>query len=97
MMLAKNLSKNRWLIIFVRLLMDGASAMVYLVSGKASYFNAVIMAHWAFFKRIPMCRRKRKEFKHLIVKKADTGIYNGSIVYKYFRSRKKIIFMQLKS
>ncbi|MDR2286329.1 MAG: glycosyltransferase family 2 protein [Prevotellaceae bacterium] len=96
MMMAKNLSKNRWLIIFVRLLMDGASAMIYLASGKLLYFNAVIMAHWAFFKRIPLCCRKRKMFKHLIVKKADTGIYNGSIVYKYFKSGKKITFPQLK-
>jgi GT2 family glycosyltransferase len=96
MMMAKNLSKNRWLIIFIRLLMDGASAIVYLVSGKPLYFNAVIMAHWAFFKRIPLCRKKRKMFKHLIVKKADMGIYNGSIVYKYFKSGKKISFPQLK-
>jgi GT2 family glycosyltransferase len=96
MMMAKNLLKNRWLIIFIRLLMDGASALVYLASGKLSYFNAVIMAHWAFFKRIPLCRKKRKAFKHLIVKKVDTGIYNKSIVYKYFRSGKKLTFPQLK-
>jgi GT2 family glycosyltransferase len=96
MMLAKNLSKNRWLIIFFRLLMDGASALVYLASGQLSYFKAVIMAHWAFFKKIPLCRQKRKAFNNLIVKKADTGIYNGSIVYKYFRSGKRIIFSRLK-
>jgi GT2 family glycosyltransferase len=96
MMLAKNLSKNRWLIIFIRLLMDGASAAVYLASGRLSYFNAVLMAHWSFFRRISLCRKKRKVFKHHIVKKADTGIYNGSIVYKYFISGKKIIFSQLK-
>jgi GT2 family glycosyltransferase len=96
MMLAKNLSKNRWLIIFIRLLMDGVSAVVYLASGKVSYFNAVIMAHWAFFTKISLCRKKRKAFKHLIVKKADTGIYNGSIIYIYFVSGKKIRFSQLK-
>ncbi|MDR1584217.1 MAG: glycosyltransferase family 2 protein [Prevotellaceae bacterium] len=97
MMLAKNLSKNRCLIIFIRLLMDGASGIIYLASGQWSYFSAVIMAHWAFFKRISSCRQKRKDFKHLTVKKtADTGIYHGCIVYKYFRSGKKIIFSQLK-
>jgi GT2 family glycosyltransferase len=95
MMLAKNLSKNRWRIIFIRLIMDGASALVYLASGKLSYFNAVIMAHWAFFRRIPLCRKKRKAFKHLIVKKAGTGIYNESIVYKYFISGKKITFTKV--
>jgi GT2 family glycosyltransferase len=95
MMMAKNLSKNRWFIIFIRLLMDAASGLVYLISGKFSYFRAVIMAHWAFFGRIPLCCKKRKIFKHLIVKKADTGIYNGSIVYQYFKSGKKIIFPQL--
>jgi GT2 family glycosyltransferase len=96
MMIVKNLPKNSWFIIFIRLLMDGASGLVYLTSGQLSYFNAVIKAHWAFFLRIPQCRKKREAFKHLIVKKADTGIYNGSIVYKYFRSCKRIIFSQLK-
>ncbi|MDR1887020.1 MAG: glycosyltransferase family 2 protein [Prevotellaceae bacterium] len=96
MMLAKNLSGNRWRIIFIRLLMDGASGLVYLASGKLSYFSAVITAHWAFFGKIPACRKKRKAFKPLIVKKADTGIYNGSIVYRYFRSGRKATFAQLK-
>ncbi|MDR2027544.1 MAG: glycosyltransferase family 2 protein [Prevotellaceae bacterium] len=96
MMMAKNLSKNRWLIIFIRLFMDGASAIVYLASGKFSYFNAVIMAHRAFFGRIALCRKKRKAFRPLIVKEADTGIYEGSIVWKYFRSGKKITFTCLK-
>jgi GT2 family glycosyltransferase len=96
MMLAKNLSKNRWRIIFIRLLMDVASGLVYLVSGKVSYFNAVIMAHWAFFRRITLCRRKRKAFRPLVVKQADVGVYDGSIVYKYFSSGKKVIFSQLK-
>jgi GT2 family glycosyltransferase len=96
LMMAKNLQRNRWQIIFVRLLMDAASGLVYLLSGKLSYFNAVIMAHWAFFGRIPDCRKKRKAFRPLIVKQADTGIYNGSIVCKYFGSGKKITFSCLK-
>jgi hypothetical protein len=53
------------------------------------------MAHWAFFRKIPRCNKKRKAFKRLIVKKINTGIYDGSIVYKYFRSGKKITFSQL--
>jgi GT2 family glycosyltransferase len=97
MMMAKNLSKNRWLIILIRLFMDSASGLVYLLTGKLLYFKAVIMAHWAFFRRIPSCQKKRKAFKPLIVKKADTGIYNGSIVYKYFKSEKKLTFSQLLS
>ncbi|MDR1341064.1 MAG: glycosyltransferase family 2 protein [Prevotellaceae bacterium] len=95
MMMAKNLYENRWLIISIRLLMDGASALVYLASGKFQYFNAVIKAHWAFFRKISRCNKKRKKFKRLIVKKVNTGIYDGSIVYKYFRSGKKITFSQL--
>ncbi|MDR0385327.1 MAG: glycosyltransferase family 2 protein [Prevotellaceae bacterium] len=96
MMLAKNLPENQWFIILIRLFMDAASGIVYLISGKLSYFNAVIMAHWAFFGKIPSCLRKRKAFKHLIVKKADIGIYKGSIVYRYFKSGKKLRFPQLK-
>jgi GT2 family glycosyltransferase len=96
MMLTKNLSKHRWLIIFIRLLMDGASALVYLATGQLSYFKAVITAHRSFFGSIALCNRKRRMFRHHIVKKADAGIYHGSIVYKYFSSGKKIVFSQLK-
>jgi GT2 family glycosyltransferase len=95
MMMAKNLHGKRWLIISVRLIMDVTSGLIYLASGKLSYFNAVIMAHRAFFKRIPLCCKKRKTFEHLIVTKVSTGIYDGSIVYRYFRSGKKLIFSQL--
>jgi hypothetical protein len=76
--------------------MDTVSALVYLASGKLSYFNAVIMAHWAFFRRIPLCLKKRKAFNPLIAKEVHTGIYMGSIVYKHFSSSKKTKFTCLK-
>jgi GT2 family glycosyltransferase len=96
MMLEKNLFKHRWLIIFVRLLLDAASGLVYLLSGKFSYLQAVITAHWAFFRKIPQCRQKRKDFRHLIVKKVNTGVYPGCIVFQYFKSGKRIRFKDLK-
>jgi GT2 family glycosyltransferase len=95
MMMAKNLPENRWRIILIRLFLDGASALTYLATGKLPYFKAVIRAHWDFFGKIRSCGKKRKAFEPLIVKKADTGIYNGSIVYKYFTSGKKLTFSQL--
>jgi GT2 family glycosyltransferase len=95
LMMAKNMSSDRLPFIFVRLLGDAASGMVYLLSWKLSYVRAVIMAHWAFFGRIPDCLRKRKTFRSHIVKQPDTGIYHGSIVWRYFCSGKNIKFSDL--
>jgi len=94
MMLMKNTSNLMWYIVFVRLVLDGMSGMVYLLSGKFSSFAAVIKAHWAFFRKIPQCLKKRKAFKPLIVQKTQT-VYCGSIVYRYFRSGKKIRFSEI--
>ena len=35
-------------IIFLRMILDGGSALMYLLTGKASYFKAVIEAHREF-------------------------------------------------
>lgn len=43
------LAKARW-IIFQRMVLDGCSAMVYLATGKFSFFKAVIQAHREFRK-----------------------------------------------
>ena len=95
MMLAKNLQKGAFFTILMRLFLDGISALIYLFTGKFSSFIAVIKAHWTFFIRIPQCRKSKKQFKPLIKQKASIGMYKGSIVYRFFKSGKKLKFSDL--
>ena len=95
MMLVNNIPANRFYIIFVRLILDGISAIAYLFSGRFSYFAAVVKAHYGFFARIPLCIRKRRIFKPLAIQSANTGVYRGSIVTKFFASKKTLKFSDL--
>ncbi|MDR2564011.1 MAG: glycosyltransferase family 2 protein [Prevotellaceae bacterium] len=95
MMLANNLPAHRLYTIFIRLILDGISAIAYLLSGRFSYFAAVIKAHYGFFARIPKCIQKRRKFKSLAIQSANTGVYRGSIVLKFFISKKSLKFSDL--
>lgn len=95
MMMYKNLDRNRWAIIFARLLLDGLSALRYLFRWELAYFLAVFKAHRAFYCSIPSCRRKRGWFARLKVEGADMPVYRGSVVFKYFASRGKLRFSDM--
>ena len=97
MMLANNLPAHRLHIMLARLILDGVSAIAYLLSGRFSYFAAVLKAHYGFFVGIPSCIRNRRKFKPLAIQSADTGVYRGSIALKFFRSKKTLKFSELES
>lgn len=82
-MLMKNLpGKSLFITLYIRMLMDGASAMVYLMGGKFSYFWAVLRAHLAFYANIPRLWRARKSLGALATKKTD-AMLDGSMVWRY--------------
>lgn len=92
LMLWKNLpDKVRWRRLFVRKLLDGASAMIYLITGKIENLKAVWRAHRDY------SRMKREldpsPFSEEINNK---GYYPHSIVLKFYLSRGKITFDKLK-
>lgn len=79
-------------IIFWRMILDGASACVYLVTGKRSHFVAVLTAHGEY-RRL---RRIATE-EELAVWAAEhpqgtqvAGLYPGSILWDAFRKGKRI-------
>ena len=93
LLLLKNLPSDKvFSVIFMRMILDSLSAFIYLISGKFSFFTAVIKAHIAFYGLIGKFRKKRKSLKH---KKSHTEIYNKSIVIDFF-IRKKRKFSDLK-
>ncbi|MBN2480311.1 MAG: glycosyltransferase [Bacteroidales bacterium] len=100
-LLFKNLPAGKLFpVLFIRMIMDLLSAVLYLSQGKGRFFTAVIRAHLAFYRNIPVLIKERKLNKTKIDKAATVTvrireIYAGSIVFDYF-FRKKRTFSQLK-
>lgn len=83
-MLYKNLeAPRRAVIIGVRLILDGASAAVYMLSGKWEFVKAVWRAHRDFFARREKLRGKRTPSVA-----QPQGVYRGSIVLRYLLGKR---------
>lgn len=82
-MLYKNLSpRSRRFVIFTRMLLDGGSAIVYLVSGRPALFRAVFKAHSDYRRMKPEIKISRKEIQSGAVAR-PRYIYRGSILLRY--------------
>lgn len=78
-MLYKNLSFCRRLsVIPLRLVLDGGSALVYLMHGNMQFVRAVWRAHLDFYARMNSIRHKRVKARYAV----DT-VYRGSILWRY--------------
>lgn len=88
-MLYKNLSPFSFRqVIFTRMVLDGISAAVYLLSGKKESYRAVWEAHKDYRKEKVNLKKKRKE--NMALRKASPkGIYKGSVVLRYVFGRRK--------
>ena len=84
-MLMKNLPKGSLIFrIWARMVLDGMSAMVYLLQLKPKYFWAVLKAHFAFYANLPRLVKQRKSLNPPSSPKIPTGMLDGSIVWQYF-------------
>jgi GT2 family glycosyltransferase len=91
LMLLKNVSSSKvWLLIFIRLTLDGLAGIQFLLKGNWEHTFAIIKAHFSFYKLIPTYLKKRNKnitkFKYYLI---------NSIVWNYF-IRKNRTFKQLK-
>jgi hypothetical protein len=86
-MLYKNLSANRWRIIFTRLVLDGIAGIRFLLQGEWRFVAAVLKAHFHFYMRFSKLKRPQttNPEKYYLV---------NSIVYQFF-VRKKHSFSEL--
>ncbi len=96
MLLFKNLPSYLIIpIILARLILDGLSAIIYLVEFKFHFFMVVPRAHFAFYAKLPKLFKKRLRHEKKIRKNSHKEIYKGSIVFDYYlRKIKK--FTQIK-
>lgn len=93
-MLYKNLpDKNRWLLIFWRLILDGISAVRFLPKGQWSDLWAIIRAHFKFYAwvlgTLPQKRKKITQEIGLINEQQTLPILPKSIIWAYFVKGKK--------
>ena len=94
-MLFKNLPSERFIpVVFTRLWIDFATALIYLLRFDFSFFYAVLRAHASFFRQLGKLYAKRQLFKPHVVVHQVSGIYWGSIVFD-FLVRKKRFFTDL--
>jgi GT2 family glycosyltransferase len=96
MMLSKNLSGlEKVLIIPARIILDWAFAFKQMFSGESSSARAIFRAHWFFIRHIV-----KPSTSTAITKKPLRdleGVYNGSLVFKYFISGRKFFSQIVKN
>lgn len=83
-MMHKNLINHK-VLIFIRMIIDGMLAVLYLLKGQKEYFKAVVKAHSDYRKEKTKLNEKRKT----ITQRKVSCIYNGSIIMSYAFGRKK--------
>ena len=90
LMLVKNIKSSKvWIILFIRLLMDGIAGLHFLIQGKWKHTLAIVKAHFSFYSLLP--RYINKEYK---IRKEIKYYHIKSIVWNYF-IRKNRIFKEL--
>ena len=90
LMLVKNIESSKvWIILFLRLLMDGIAGLNFLIQGKWKHTLAIVKAHFSFYSLLP--QYINKEYK---IRKAIKYYHIKSIVWNYF-IRKNRTFKEL--
>ena len=90
LMLLKNLAPIKAIgIIPLRLLLDLASASIYLLSGRFSFAVSVIKSHLHFVAMLPLVISQRRVFSSKYGYKVSGGIYPKSILSQYFLYKRR--------
>ena len=89
-LLYKNLNSNELSrTLFIRIVLDGSSAFMYLLQGRLNFFFAVFKAHIHFYKMLGEMREKRNRIQHKKRIKEINEVYKSSIVFDFFIRNKK--------
>lgn len=82
--LTKNAKGNVFLIVFVRLILDGIAAFTFLLNYKPKHTIAVLKAHFSFYVHLNKLLKQRKQTKNKLKYYQKT-----SIVFDYFVNKSK--------
>jgi GT2 family glycosyltransferase len=92
-LITKNLASSFWLgTLFWRMILDGISALKFVLDGKPKLFLTVLKAHFSFWSSLKSSIVKRKQIQANRVTRPR--LYNHSVVWLYF-FRKKTKFKDL--
>ncbi|HBC78143.1 MAG TPA: glycosyl transferase family 2 [Bacteroidales bacterium] len=84
-LLYKNLPDNKLhKILFIRKLLDGAAALVFIFKGRAGNAGAILKAHLDYYKNIKKLKVKREVVKNLTINKTMRNLVNKSIVFRFY-------------
>lgn len=90
-LLYKNLpGKNYHLVLFVRILLDGLAALIFVVRGKSANAKAIFKAHISYYKNITTLKKKRaSRISKKCGDKNDKLILNKSLVFEFYVKGKR--------
>lgn len=75
-------------VLLIRFILDGVAGIKFLFEGEFKNILSVIKAHFHYYKQIPTLNKQRKSINKKRYK-SMTGVYNKSIVWKFFGLKKK--------
>ncbi|MGB5981017.1 MAG: glycosyltransferase family 2 protein [Nonlabens sp.] len=81
-------SQEWWIILLLRMVLDGIAALKFVLEGKVSHFKAVLKAHISFYKNLKSMWRKRilQKNRDLVNSKKSKVLF---VVWQYFVKRKR--------
>lgn len=82
--LVKNAKGNLFILIFIRLVLDGIAGLKFLISFKARHSLAIIKAHFSFYSNLIRLLKERKALKQSVNYYGKT-----SIIWEYFIKNRK--------
>lgn len=77
-------TSNVFLLLFIRMCLDGLSAINFLFRGIPKHSIAIFKGHLHFYTQLNKTAKKRKHLKTLYVGGKPKGLYSKSIVADYF-------------
>lgn len=88
MMIKNHTSKLWWLILFLRMVLDGVAGFKFVLSGQVSHCWAIIKAHIDMWRSLRKMLAKRREIQSNVREKGMLPeILQGSIVWKHYVMR----------
>lgn len=88
MMIKNHTSKLWWLILFLRMILDGIAGIKFVLGGQASHCWAIIKAHIDMWRSLRKMLAKRREIQSNVREKGMLPeILQGSIVWKHYVMR----------
>ncbi|MDD4191512.1 MAG: glycosyltransferase family 2 protein [Mangrovibacterium sp.] len=89
-LLYKNLPANKlFKVMTLRMFLDGAAAMKFLIGGNPRGFMSVWNAHLSYYRALPVLKKKRKQLMELSTPKWHEEILCKSIIWKFYIQKKR--------